>query len=149
VNLSSTRSRSLRDWTLARPRKVISIQSNRARFSIKKSRKTRVTVKIFEVHRLSAAGFKVKLHPISDSCRRKNKRLRLWSKHAVTENPRWFFCRHTWHQDRYARFVTVQKTPLFWVRERTIPTERPPLVGELSANFWSAWRIPTAVFSDF
>jgi hypothetical protein len=22
-----------------------------------------------------------------------------------------------------------------WVRERTIPTERPPLVGEASANF--------------
>jgi hypothetical protein len=36
--------------------------------------------------------------------------------------------------------------------ERTIPTERPPLVGEVSANFlrkegvaWSARRIPTAV----
>jgi hypothetical protein len=40
------------------------------------------------------------------------------------------------------------------VRERTIPTERPPLVGEVSANFlridgvpWSARRIPTAVIS--
>jgi hypothetical protein len=39
------------------------------------------------------------------------------------------------------------------VRERTIPTERPPLVGEVSANFygesvaWLAQRIPTAVFS--
>jgi hypothetical protein len=31
------------------------------------------------------------------------------------------------------------------VRERTIPTERPPPVGEVSANFWSAQRIPTAV----
>jgi hypothetical protein len=37
-------------------------------------------------------------------------------------------------------------------RERTIPTERPPPVGEVSANFcgqrgvtWSAQRIPTAV----
>jgi hypothetical protein len=37
--------------------------------------------------------------------------------------------------------------------ERSILTERPPLVGELSANFcgyrgvsWSAQRIPTAVF---
>jgi hypothetical protein len=35
------------------------------------------------------------------------------------------------------------------VRERTIPTERPPRVGEVSANFlqikgatWSVWRIP-------
>jgi hypothetical protein len=42
------------------------------------------------------------------------------------------------------------------VRERTIPTEQPPLVGEVSANFslidgfaWSARRIPTAVFSVF
>ena len=38
------------------------------------------------------------------------------------------------------------------VRELTIPTERPPPVGEVSANFWgyrgvtwSAQRIPTAV----
>jgi hypothetical protein len=38
------------------------------------------------------------------------------------------------------------------VRKRTIPTERPPLVGEVSANLlrvdgsaWSAQRIPTAV----
>jgi hypothetical protein len=35
-----------------------------------------------------------------------------------------------------------------WVREWTIPTERPPVVGEVIANFlriegatWSAWRI--------
>jgi hypothetical protein len=42
------------------------------------------------------------------------------------------------------------------VRERTIPTERTPLVGKVIANFlriegatWSAWRIPTAVFSVF
>jgi hypothetical protein len=40
------------------------------------------------------------------------------------------------------------------VRERTIPTERPPLVGEVIAHFlriegatWSSWRVPTAVFS--
>jgi hypothetical protein len=38
------------------------------------------------------------------------------------------------------------------VRKRTIPTKRPPLVGEVSANSlrvegvaWSAERIPTAV----
>jgi hypothetical protein len=36
-----------------------------------------------------------------------------------------------------------------WVRERTISTERPPLVSEVIANCWSAWRIPTAVFSIF
>jgi hypothetical protein len=42
------------------------------------------------------------------------------------------------------------------VRKRTIPTERPPLVGEASANFlrvegvaWSAQRIPTAVNLGF
>jgi hypothetical protein len=42
------------------------------------------------------------------------------------------------------------------VRKRTIPTERPPLVGEVSANFlpvegvaWSAQRIPTAVNLGF
>jgi hypothetical protein len=42
------------------------------------------------------------------------------------------------------------------VRKRTIPTERPPLVGEVSANFlriqgvaWSAQRILPAVNSVF
>jgi hypothetical protein len=42
------------------------------------------------------------------------------------------------------------------VRERTIPIERPPLVGEVSVNVselrgvtWSARRIPTAVISSF
>jgi hypothetical protein len=41
------------------------------------------------------------------------------------------------------------------VRKRTIPIERPPLVGEISANF-CGWSVPrgqrdilTAVFSDF
>jgi hypothetical protein len=45
---------------------------------------------------------------------------------------------------------------MVWVRERTIPTERPPLVGEviakcwrIEAATWSAWRIFTAVFSVF
>jgi hypothetical protein len=42
------------------------------------------------------------------------------------------------------------------VRERTIPAERQPFVGEVSANFigqrgaaWSALRIPTTVISVF
>jgi hypothetical protein len=42
------------------------------------------------------------------------------------------------------------------VRKLIIPTEQPPLVGEVSANFlridgvaWSAQRIPTAVNLDF
>jgi hypothetical protein len=49
-----------------------------------------------------------------------------------------------------------KKISIVWVRKRIIPTERPPLVGEVIANFlriegatWSAWRIPTAVFTVF
>jgi hypothetical protein len=49
-----------------------------------------------------------------------------------------------------------KKNSVILVRERTIPTERPPLVGEVSANFLriedvacSAQRIPSAVFSVF
>jgi hypothetical protein len=29
-----------------------------------------------------------------------------------------------------------QTNSMVWVRERTRPTERPPLVGEAIANFW-------------
>jgi hypothetical protein len=59
---------------------------------------------------------------------------------------------------RMAMYSTLKlkKNFMVWVRERTIPTERPPLVGEVIANFlridgatWPAWRIPTAVFSVF
>jgi hypothetical protein len=46
-----------------------------------------------------------------------------------------------------------ETNPVALVRKQTIPTERPPLVGEVIANFlqiegiaWSAQRIPTAVF---
>jgi hypothetical protein len=49
-----------------------------------------------------------------------------------------------------------QKLRGFQSRKRTIQTERPPLVGEVSANFlrvesvaWSAQRIPTAVNLGF
>jgi hypothetical protein len=52
--------------------------------------------------------------------------------------------------------LKLKLNSMVWVRERTIPTERPSLVGEVIANFlriedakWSAWRIPTAVFSIF
>jgi hypothetical protein len=31
--------------------------------------------------------------------------------------------------------VTNKTNSMVWVRERTIPTERPPLVGEVIANF--------------
>jgi hypothetical protein len=30
-----------------------------------------------------------------------------------------------------------KNNPAAWVRERTMPTERPPLVGEVSTNFWA------------
>jgi hypothetical protein len=51
---------------------------------------------------------------------------------------------------------TKKQTPWLFVRKRTISTERPPLVGEVSANFlriesvaWSAQRIPKAVKLGF
>jgi hypothetical protein len=31
--------------------------------------------------------------------------------------------------------TNTQTNTVVWVRERTVPTERPPLVGEVSANF--------------
>ena len=49
-------------------------------------------------------------------------------------------------------FCLTVKNSVALVRERTIPTERPPPVGEVSANFcgqrcvtWSAQRVPTAI----
>jgi hypothetical protein len=51
---------------------------------------------------------------------------------------------------------TKKKNSVVLVRKRTVPTDRPPHVGEVSANFlriegvaWSAQRIPTAIFSVF
>jgi hypothetical protein len=64
-------------------------------------------------------------------------------------------------RDDYSRFphefITKEKlNSVASVRERTIPTEPPPLVGEVSVNLlwieavtWSARFIPTAVFSVF
>jgi hypothetical protein len=52
--------------------------------------------------------------------------------------------------------VSTKFNSVIWVHERTIQTQKSPLVGEISANFlliertaWSAQRIPTAVFSVF
>jgi hypothetical protein len=49
--------------------------------------------------------------------------------------------------------IIASNNSMTWVRERTIPTERQPLVGEVSADFlgregakWSEWRIHMAVF---
>jgi hypothetical protein len=54
------------------------------------------------------------------------------------------------------KFHIWKQNSMVWVRERTIPTERPPLVGEVIANFFADRRchvvsvtIPTAVFSVF
>jgi hypothetical protein len=53
----------------------------------------------------------------------------------------------TWSEIEPATFRLVEQyfnqppqyklklSSMVWVRERTIPTERPPLVGEVSANF--------------
>jgi hypothetical protein len=50
----------------------------------------------------------------------------------------------------------LYKTPWLLVRKRTIPTERRPLVGEVSANFlriegvaWSVQQIPTVINIGF
>jgi hypothetical protein len=52
--------------------------------------------------------------------------------------------------------VGEQKKSVALVHERTIPTECPPIIGEVSTNFfkiedatWSAQRIPTTVYSVF
>jgi hypothetical protein len=31
---------------------------------------------------------------------------------------------------------TIYKNSMVWIHERTVPTERPPLVGEAIANFY-------------
>jgi hypothetical protein len=64
-------------------------------------------------------------------------------------------CLQIIHSNIMCNFCRLKKlNSVAWVRERTIPTERPPLVGEVSVNFfriqsaaWSAWRIPPAVIS--
>jgi hypothetical protein len=60
-------------------------------------------------------------------------------------------CSTLWHKFHYKwkeRLIKLTNS-VASVRERTIPTERPPLVGEVRAKFcgyrgvaWSVWRIP-------
>jgi hypothetical protein len=38
------------------------------------------------------------------------------------------------------KLLKLKLNSMAWVRERTIPTERPPLVSDVSANFWG-WRV--------
>jgi hypothetical protein len=40
----------------------------------------------------------------------------------------------TWNND-FVIASNYKLNSVVWVRERTIPTERPPLVNEVSANF--------------
>jgi hypothetical protein len=61
-----------------------------------------------------------------------------------------------WLQVISTLFFNYSYYSVAWVQVRTVPTERPPLVGEVTVNFlwiegttWSAWRIPTVVFSAF
>jgi hypothetical protein len=48
-----------------------------------------------------------------------------------------------------------EQTPWLLIRKQNIPTERPPLVGEITAHFagrsvaWSAQWVPTAVNLGF
>jgi hypothetical protein len=44
-------------------------------------------------------------------------------------------------QDKTKQNKIKQTNSILWVRERTIPTERPPLLGEVIANF-CGWRVP-------
>jgi hypothetical protein len=54
----------------------------------------------------------------------------------------------------YQCIISLLINSVVRVRKKTIPTERPQLVGEVRANVlriegatWSAWRIPTVVIS--
>jgi hypothetical protein len=60
------------------------------------------------------------------------------------------------HMDSYRELLSHKKTLWLLVRKRTVPTKRPPLVGEVGANFlriegvaWLGQRIPTAVNLGF
>jgi hypothetical protein len=65
----------------------------------------------------------------------------------------WAFCQYMVSTKKGHDFGDVLKIEIFfrchykkinsmvWVRERTTPTERPPLVGEVIANF-CGWRVP-------
>jgi hypothetical protein len=44
------------------------------------------------------------------------------------------------YEDLYYYRLKLNQTPWPLVRKRTIPTERPPLLGEVSANF-CGWRV--------
>jgi hypothetical protein len=75
--------------------------------------------------------------------------------HKPREDRLPFLCQLTFMANGHNHGELVQvsnSTP--W--HETMPTERPPLVGEVSANFcriegvvWPAQRIPTAIFSYF
>jgi hypothetical protein len=79
--------------------------------------------------------------------------------HCFVSLPIWHTKILHWKKDNF--FTTIQDqyynlNSVALARKQTIPTEWPPLVGEVSANFlrvegfaWSAQRIPTAVNLGF
>jgi hypothetical protein len=55
----------------------------------------------------------------------------------VIPKRRWRFIIRLIPEDTgWSRYWQIKKNSMVWVRERTIPTERPPLVGEVVANFY-------------
>jgi hypothetical protein len=59
-----------------------------------------------------------------------------WNKIAISKKTiQAIFIEYQYCMDTILLNVTKTKTKsMVWVRERTIPTERPPLVGEVIAN---------------
>ena len=79
---------------------------------------------------------------------------RFWNSWFQSRREKWTLQLISAAENRY-NTITLFRTKLnsvALVRERTIPTDRPPPVGEVSANFcgqrgvtWSAQWVPTAV----
>jgi hypothetical protein len=57
--------------------------------------------------------------------------MKFYVHHCIKENARLLSCNLTLHRT----IDTCLTNSVALVRERPIPTERPPLVGEVSANF--------------
>jgi hypothetical protein len=53
----------------------------------------------------------------------------------ISEKAEWRNESKIWSQSSKHTKQTNKTSSVAWVREQTIPDERPPLVGEVSANF--------------
>jgi hypothetical protein len=78
------------------------------------------------------------------------------TKHNITYVQYYFTSKQPYHIKRLQYLSLSDNTLWPLVRKRTIPTDRPPLVSEVSANFlrtegiaWSVQWIPTAVNIGF